>query len=53
MSVKQWVGLTAEEISTIEHEVYGRTVQKGKHMSVFITQFAKSIESALKAKNSS
>jgi hypothetical protein len=52
MSDKSWMSLTAEEISTIEHEVYSRTVQKGKHMSVFIQQFAKAIDSALKEKNS-
>jgi hypothetical protein len=46
-----WIGLSAEEVSIIEHEVYSRTVQKGKHMSVFITKFAKAIESALKGKN--
>jgi hypothetical protein len=49
---RAWVGLTDEKISTIEHEVYSRTVQKGKHMSVFIQQFAKAIDSALKEKNS-
>ena len=48
---KEWVGLTAQEISSIELEVYSRTIQKGRHMSVFITQFAKAIESALKGKN--
>jgi hypothetical protein len=47
----KWVGLTAQEISSIELEVYSRTVQKGRHMSVFIAQFAKAIESALKSKN--
>jgi hypothetical protein len=47
-----WVGLTDEELSTIEYEVYGRTLQKGKPMIVFIRQFAKAIESALKEKNS-
>ena len=46
-----WISLTAEQISIIEHEVYSRTVQKGKHMSVFITQFAKAIESKLKEVN--
>jgi len=48
---KEWVSLTAEELSSIESEVYTRTIQKGKHMSVFIAQFAKAIESALKGKN--
>jgi len=48
---KQWVSLTAEEVSIIEHEVYSRTVQKGKHMSVFIIQFAKGIEAKLKEIN--
>jgi len=47
----EWRSLTAQEISTIELEVYSRTVQKGRHMSVFIAQFAKAIESALKGKN--
>lgn len=47
-----WVGLTDEELSTIEYEVYGRTLQKGKPMIVFIRQFAKAIDSALKEKNS-
>jgi len=47
----EWHSLTAEQISIIEHEVYSRTVQKGKHMSVFITQFAKAIDSALKELN--
>jgi len=49
--IKEWVSLTAQEISSIELEVYSRTVQKGRHMSVFIAQFAKAIESALKGKN--
>lgn len=49
--VRTWVSLTADEVTIIEHEVYGRTVQKGKPMSVFITQFAKAIDSALKGKN--
>jgi hypothetical protein len=48
---RAWVGLTDEELSTIEYEVYGRTLQKGKPMIVFIRQFAKAIESALKGKN--
>ena len=48
---RTWVSLTADEVTIIEHEVYGRTVQKGKPMSVFITQFAKAIDSALKGKN--
>lgn len=51
MSETTWVGLTDEELSTIEYEVYGRTLQKGKPMIVFIRQFAKAIESALKGKN--
>jgi hypothetical protein len=51
MSSKEWVGLTNEELSAIEYEVYGRTLQKGKPMIVFIRQFAKVIESTLKAKN--
>jgi hypothetical protein len=51
MSDKHWVGLTDDEVSIIEHEVYGRTVQKGKHMSLFIKQFAKAIETKLKDKN--
>ena len=48
---KEWVSLTADEVTIIEHEVYGRTIQKGKHMSVFIAQFAKAIETKLKDKN--
>jgi len=48
---RTWVSLTADEVTIIEHEVYGRTVQKGKPMSVFIAQFAKAIDSALKGKN--
>ena len=48
----EWISLTTDEVSIIEHEVYGRTVQKGKPMSVFIAQFAKAIESTLKGKNS-
>jgi hypothetical protein len=53
MSVnKEWVSLTADEVTIIEHEVYGRTVQKGKPMIVFIHQFALAIQSALKGKNS-
>ena len=48
----EWISLTTDEVSIIEHEVYGRTVQKGKHMSVFIAQFAKALDSALKEKNS-
>jgi hypothetical protein len=51
MSETTWVGLTDDEVSIIEHEVYGRTLQKGKPMIVFIRQFAKAIESALKGKN--
>jgi hypothetical protein len=47
----EWVGLTDDEVSIIEYEVYGRTLQKGKPMIVFIRQFAKVIESTLKAKN--
>jgi hypothetical protein len=47
----EWVGLTDDEVTIIEHEVYVRTIQKGKHMSVFIAQFAKAIESTLKGKN--
>jgi hypothetical protein len=49
--IKEWISLTADEVTIIEHEVYGRTVQKGKPMSVFIAQFAKAIDSALKEKN--
>ena len=48
---RAWINLTDEELSTIEYEVYGRTLQKGKPMIVFIRQFAKVIESTLKAKN--
>ena len=51
MSDKEWVSLTDDEVSNIEHEVYSRTVQKGKHMSLFIKQFAKAIETKLKGKN--
>jgi hypothetical protein len=51
MSDKEWIGLTDDEVSSIEHEVYSRTVQKGKHMSLFIKQFAKAIETKLKDKN--
>jgi hypothetical protein len=48
----KWINLTDDELSTIEYEVYGRTLQKGKPMIVFIRQFAKAIDSALKEKNS-
>jgi hypothetical protein len=48
---KEWVSLTADEVTIIEHKVYSRTVQKGKPMRVFIEQFAKAIDSALKGKN--
>lgn len=51
MSKLEWAGLTDYEVSNIEHEVYSRTVQKGKHMSLFIKQFAKAIETKLKDKN--
>ena len=47
----QWVGLTDDEVSKIENEVYSRTIQKGKPMSLFIKQFAKAIETKLKGKN--
>jgi hypothetical protein len=46
-----WVNLTIEEVSIIEHEVYSRTIQKGKSMAVFIHQFALAIQSKLKEKN--
>lgn len=49
--MKEWVKLTMEEVDVIEHEVYSRTIQKGKPMSLFIHQFALAIQSALKAKN--
>ena len=49
--IKEWVSLTAEEISSIEHKVYSQTIQKGKPMKAFIEQFAKAIESTLKGKN--
>jgi hypothetical protein len=52
MSPKEWVSLTADEVTIIEHKVYSRTIQKGKPMRVFIEQFAKAIDSALKGKNS-
>jgi hypothetical protein len=52
MSNREWVSLTDEEVSKIENEVYSRTVQKGKPMSLFIKQFAKAIETKLKGKNS-
>jgi hypothetical protein len=48
----EWVSLTDDEVSIIEHKVYSRTIQKGKSMSVFIAQLAKAIDSALKGKNS-
>jgi len=48
---KEWVSLTAEEVTIIEHEVYSRTIQKGKPMWLFIEQFAKAIETKLKDKN--
>jgi len=46
-----WIKLTMEEVDVIEHEVYSRTIQKGKPMSVFIHQFALAIQSKLKEIN--